>query len=184
MRSSGLTLIELLLTIAVAAILLGAAIPSFSSLLARSALSTARDDLIHSLNLARTAAIMRGTATSVCAADANRECAPSNKWEYGWLVFEDPDRDEHCADVDGDGLCDADGGQVLAHVVRTDTRITIRGNHFVGSGLSFDPLGHARWSHGTFSICDSRRVSPPGGIVIAPSGRIRSSVPTDSLSCP
>ena len=55
--TSGFTLIELMVTLAVAAILLAIAIPSFNSLLVSSRLTTAANDFVNALAIARSSAI-------------------------------------------------------------------------------------------------------------------------------
>lgn len=185
-RANGFTLIELLVSISIVVILIGAAVPAFSALIAGNEVTTARDDLMGALNLARHTAIMGGVGTAACpAVGETRRCSSGGQWSRGWLVFTDPNDDEFCSDANADGTCDADGGRLLAHVARGSSRITIRGNHFIGSGLRFDPLGHARWSHGTFSVCDPQNATPAKGIVISPSGRIRTAtaLAKDGLSC-
>jgi type IV fimbrial biogenesis protein FimT len=89
----GFTLIELMVTVAVLAILLGLAAPSFRETLLNSKTATQTNDLVAALNLAKSEANKRGFAVSVCAArDANRDsCRTANPgdWSNGWLVFTD-----------------------------------------------------------------------------------------------
>jgi len=58
-RVSGFTLIELMITITVAAILLGIAIPSFNYLTVSSKLTTTANDLVTAIGVARSEAIKR-----------------------------------------------------------------------------------------------------------------------------
>lgn len=75
----GFTLIELMVTIFVAAILLAIAIPSFRHLIASTTLSSTSNDLMSALKYARTEAINRGDRIAVTASS-------SNKWDDGWQV--------------------------------------------------------------------------------------------------
>jgi type IV fimbrial biogenesis protein FimT len=81
----GRTLLELLVALAIAAILLCAALPAGQSLLQRQQLRTAVTDLHAALDTARTLAIARG-AVVVLAPRAGA-------WEYGWTMFADHDGD-------------------------------------------------------------------------------------------
>ncbi|WP_329740512.1 GspH/FimT family pseudopilin [Dyella sp. A6] len=61
---------ELLITIAVAAVLLVIAVPSFKSLIASNELTTAANEMVGSLNLARMEAIKRNAYTQFCSDSA------------------------------------------------------------------------------------------------------------------
>lgn len=79
-RTAGFTLIELMVTIAVAAILLTIAVPGFQALVQNNRATTLANELTTALNLARSEAVRRGQMISVCAADSG------NDWEDGWRV--------------------------------------------------------------------------------------------------
>ena len=65
-RSGGFTIIELMVTLAVAAILLAIAIPSFNYLMVSNKLTTTANDIVTAVNTARITAIKRNTDVSVC----------------------------------------------------------------------------------------------------------------------
>lgn len=85
----GFTLVELAVTLAVAAILLALATPSFAELLRRNRLAAANNELVTALQIARAEALRRGRPVSVCASSDERSCAGSKDWATGWVVFED-----------------------------------------------------------------------------------------------
>lgn len=92
-RQRGFTLIELMVVVALIAILLTIASPSFSELMHRNRLAGASNELIASLQLARSEANRRGVRTVLCrsadAMAAEPTCTTSNgNWE-GWIVFVD-----------------------------------------------------------------------------------------------
>jgi type IV fimbrial biogenesis protein FimT len=92
MRQHGLTLVELLITIAVSAILLGIGVPGYSYLMDHSRLAGITNEMVGALSLARSEAIKRGIRVTVCKGDpmaATPSCQPSASWEQGWLVFVD-----------------------------------------------------------------------------------------------
>jgi type IV fimbrial biogenesis protein FimT len=75
----GFTLIELMVTIAVLAIVLGIAVPSFQEFAVRNRLAATTNELVSALALARSEAVKRATRVTVASAD----------WAGGWQVFVD-----------------------------------------------------------------------------------------------
>ncbi|MFZ5521385.1 MAG: GspH/FimT family pseudopilin [Pseudomonadota bacterium] len=101
----GLTLVELLVTLAVLALLMALGVPSFQNFLARRAVSSQTDLFMSSLRFARTEAVKSGVPVTMCittnADAASPTCsgaAGASGWASGWLIF---------ADYDGDGTVDA-----------------------------------------------------------------------------
>ena len=90
---NGFTLIELMITISIAAILVGLAVPSFGSLIEKNQITTAHNDLISALKLARNSAITHSKDTYVCELQNKNQCNTSRPfnadWSKGWLVFVD-----------------------------------------------------------------------------------------------
>lgn len=87
----GFTLIEMLVTVVILAIVIVVAIPSFYSLVQNNRSVSATNSLLFGLKLARSEAIKRGLSVSICpTADANFS-ACGNDWTQGWLVFVNPD---------------------------------------------------------------------------------------------
>ncbi len=85
----GFTLLELMVTLSIAAILLTVGVPSFNSLIKDSRLTTANNDLVSAFNIARSEAVKRGNRITVCKSDDQVSCATSNDWDQGWIVFTD-----------------------------------------------------------------------------------------------
>jgi prepilin-type N-terminal cleavage/methylation domain-containing protein len=85
----GFTLIELIVVMAVAAILLGIAMPSFRSFVQNSRLATQANSLVYSLNLARSEAIKLDTQVEVCASSDGLTCNVGGTppgFAAGWIV--------------------------------------------------------------------------------------------------
>lgn len=75
--TGGFSLVELLITLAVAAILLTLAVPSFQDYMANQRVRSASADLVSALNLARSEAVKRAADVSV---------VPTAGWANGWVV--------------------------------------------------------------------------------------------------
>ena len=91
----GVTLIELLIVVAMVAILLTVGVPSFEALANRTQVQGETDQFREAMQRARQEALSRGVAVSVCQRDNNDTCAGGDnaEWEQGWLVFVDDDND-------------------------------------------------------------------------------------------
>lgn len=84
--AGGLTLIELMTALGIAAILMAVAIPSFRNASLGSRLSASANNLLASVQLARSEAIKRNVAVTLCASADGATCAGGGGWEQGWVV--------------------------------------------------------------------------------------------------
>lgn len=161
-QAHGFTLIELMVTLSVMAILLAVAVPNFQSFILNSRITTQTNNFIMALMLARSEAVKRGSTVTVCSSTDGTSCAGSSKWEGGWLVF---------VDVNGDGVVDTgdlpvqvgqalSGGNTLKGGA-TAKRVTYSGN------------GFAAGFNDTFSLCDSRGATYSRRIILNNQGRVR-----------
>lgn len=95
MKIKAFTLIEFIITMAVAAIFIMVAVPGFYNVMQNNKITSMTNQLAASINYARLEAIKRGYRVSVCsAADASLStCGTAAQWSQGWMVFNDPDND-------------------------------------------------------------------------------------------
>ncbi len=87
---AGLTLLELLVTVAVLAIIAFIGVPSFNSLVSSYRLSTVEDGLTAAHNMARFEAIKAGETIGVCGVQnsSSTSCVSDGNWSSGWMVYE------------------------------------------------------------------------------------------------
>lgn len=98
MPQLGFTMIELLVTISIAAIMMAIAVPSFQSFLLNSRLTGHTNDLVLGMAYARSEAVKRGVNVTVCASNDQATC--SGDWEDGWIVrFINEDDEEVALEV-------------------------------------------------------------------------------------
>jgi type IV fimbrial biogenesis protein FimT len=83
---AGFTLIEMMVAIAIMAILLAIAVPSFREAGLSSELRSFSSDLLASANLARSEAIKRNAPVTLCVSAGGTSCG-SGGWEQGWIVI-------------------------------------------------------------------------------------------------
>ncbi|MBL4819035.1 MAG: GspH/FimT family pseudopilin [Deltaproteobacteria bacterium] len=86
---SGFTLLELMVTLAIAAILATVAIPGFSNLITSNRISSSVNGLLGAIHMARSEAVKLGTFVELCKKNSNSDgCTDGGNWEQGWLVRE------------------------------------------------------------------------------------------------
>jgi type IV fimbrial biogenesis protein FimT len=88
-RILGFTLIELMVTLAVAAIVLSIALPSFNASMLNNKSNALGEDFNTALNYARSEAIKRSARVSICSSDDGINCLGAADWKKGWMVFLD-----------------------------------------------------------------------------------------------
>ena len=86
-NNRGFTLIELMVTLVVAAIALSMAIPSFKSQMLNSKSIALGEDFVGALNFVRSEAVKRSTRVSLCASQDGETCA--GDWKDGFIAFVD-----------------------------------------------------------------------------------------------
>ena len=159
-RDYGFSLLELVMTIAVAALILTLGLPSFSALKARAAQRVELNALFHAVHLARKASIMRKQVVSLCPTADGATCRPGRDWSGGFLVFVNSDRDEPPELDDGEILLDR-------HLAGRYTQITANRRGF--------PLRATflRATPGTLVVSDRAGRVAPRALVVSYTGRPR-----------
>jgi type IV fimbrial biogenesis protein FimT len=160
-RHSAFTVLELLVTLTIAAILLVTGVPAFQQFTWKQHMRAAVGNLHNDLLVARSEAVLRNVSIMACPGDPQEGCTNSTDWSRGWIVFPDLNGDRQRQDEES----------LLRHtqVFEAMSISGSRGRHHV----RFLPDGSAPGSNGTIAFCG------PGGpprarkLVISNVGRIR-----------
>ncbi len=151
-KLTGFTITELLITLAVASIVMAIGIPSFTELLNRNRLTASTNQLITDLNLARSEAVKRGRQVVVRKVGANG-------WEEGWEIFADVSRNGANANVFNDNgdeiLCEPNEDCLLRQSPALALGFTLRGNNNFTNFVRYGPDGTSN-TIGSFAVCDNQ----------------------------
>lgn len=168
--SGGMTIIEMMVVVSVAAILLAVGVPNLYEFVVRNRIEAAGNEWVAALNLARSEAIKRGQRVVI------RNNAGSQNWGSGWRMF---------ADADGDNVMDA-GEEVIREAVALDSPMTLRSTRNSSPLISFRPDGRAQdglTSVYVFLLCYDGKISagvnrPRSWVVVVNElGRVRLAKP-------
>lgn len=184
-HARGFSLVELMVTIAVLAILLAIGIPSFASLIASNRLTSATNELVAALQTARTEALRRNARVTVCPA-ASGATACSGAWRDGWMAFVDP--------TPGNAPAPESANDILFRGGPLPSGIVAVANAPLSSYASFTADGASKQLNGAFlagtlrvcsistALTNDRRARD---LVLIASGRIVLTTPTGVAStCP
>jgi type IV fimbrial biogenesis protein FimT len=168
MRAGGFTLIELMITIAIVAVIAMIGIPAMGDFILNNRIRSQSGDLMAQLSQARSEAMRTASRVTVCPGTTGG-CAGS-AWESGWVAF---------IDTNSNTALDLDSGETVISVsAALDGNNTLRSAVF-STYISFSPNGWLAdppdadqpWS---FALCDSRGFGNDArAIVITVTGRIK-----------
>ncbi len=160
-RTSGVTLVELLVTVSIAFILLAVGVPSYQALVLNGRRVAVANEFVLALTYARSEAAKRNVPITVCSRATNTTCAGSLTWDNGWLVFIDSGT---AGSVD-----DADLILMVYPVLPGGT--TLRAG--ARKRVTFRSTGFSAGFFDTFRLCDRRGSAAGRSIVLSNQGRVR-----------
>ena len=160
-RTAGTTLLELLTTLTIVAVLATVAVPGLQTFHLNNQRAAVVNGFLHSLFLARSEAIKRAQIVSVCRSTDGRSCdARAGDWTRGWIVFANRDRDDPPQRDAGEDLIASSDGWPGGSI--TSNR----------RAYSFRPTTQGV-VNGTIIFCDARGSSHARAIIISHTGRPR-----------
>lgn len=83
----GFTVVELMVAVAVLAVLLALAVPNFNDASLSARLNGFANSLVASAQVARSEAIKRNRDITLCRSANGTSCAASGGWEQGWIIL-------------------------------------------------------------------------------------------------
>ncbi|VAW53474.1 Type IV fimbrial biogenesis protein FimT [hydrothermal vent metagenome] len=195
-------MIELMITLAIVAILLTVGVPSLKTFMQGNQLIASTNELVSALHIARSEAIKLNTRVSICESNDGATCGTTGNWENGWIVFVDGNgaspgdlvnTGSSCSGSNTDCLLRVHNGfndnQLTVGGVDTNTAGVINAFTFTSRGLpkisAASPAGTSQG--GVFSICsldDAGAIISSRAVTLSVSGRVRASTNTAVITCP
>lgn len=158
-RIAGFTLIELMVTLAVVAIVAAVAFPNFQETLRSNRVATTSNDLLASLALARSEAVRGTRGAGICSSANGTSCGGS--WNDGWIVWQD---------TNGNGAFSAGADQIVRYSQGRPGRMTLT---TAADGVFFDPRGRPTGAARTFGVTPTGYSSPSRNVCLSATGQAR-----------
>lgn len=90
---AGFTLIELMITLVIMAVVLAFAVPNMEGLGRDTRMTSATNSIVTVLNQARSEAVKRADTVSICPSGDQANCTNNDDWTVGWISWHDADAD-------------------------------------------------------------------------------------------
>jgi len=161
-RLAGFTLMELIIAIAILAIIIAFAIPAYAGAMARANMGAAEAAIFNSVNNATNFSFIGGTRVVLCPSSNGIVCENSFDWSRGWLVFEDKNANRE-RDSDDRKLASVEEISPDLHILTSEGRTRIA---FQSGGGNFGSNAH-------FKLCDHRSPQRARSLFLSNTGRIR-----------
>jgi type IV fimbrial biogenesis protein FimT len=165
--AAGITLIELMIIIAIVAVLGLFTVNGIASMVHKSRGGLAGINLVDSLTQARSLAIMRESDVVLCPSSDGSSCLKSDHWESGWIAFGDVREDGERRGSEPVLIAQGALGAKV-HLVSSEGRTRLR----------FQPTGSNGGSNVTLTLCDGRGPKYATSWILSNLGRLHSAPAT------
>jgi type IV fimbrial biogenesis protein FimT len=156
----GFSLFELVMTVALAALVLALGVPSFGGIVANNRLKVEVDALFHAVHLARKSSIVRRRVVTLCPSPDGRSCEPGLDWSKGWIMFVNTDRDQPAVRDENEPVLQHHPVDEQARIMSNRKSFSLRSTQ-------------QRATNGTLVFCDRSGRGTARALVVSYTGRPR-----------
>lgn len=161
LRQRGFTLLELISSISITAVLTTTAIPAFSGLLQRNRITTEINTFVSHLHYARSEAVKRGERVVICRSADGQNCARTEGWHKGWITFADNNANR---ELDaGESLLRVEAGEENGILITSGRRRRV----------VYQSTGFSPGTNGTYTFCDPEYPDLAKAVILSNTGRPR-----------
>jgi type IV fimbrial biogenesis protein FimT len=143
MRANGLTLIELLMTLTIVAVIAMAGVPALQDFIMSQRMTSQLNGFVHAVFLAKQSAHSRQAETVICKSPTGLYCEPDADWTDGWLMF---------VNLNQNRPASVDASEPILAVGNAFRHGSIRANRREFIFRAFE----IRSTNGTLVFCDAR----------------------------
>jgi type IV fimbrial biogenesis protein FimT len=154
--------IELMITVAIIAILMMVSAPSLRDVIRNARMTSLANDLMTDLSLARGEAVKRGVRISMCTSNTGTACT-NTEWRHGWIIFAEADTTGTQGKVDTNDVILKVSPKINGADETPPTLVTSANNLVeTGSYVNFRPSGVTTPGGALtpaihFYVCDARK---------------------------
>lgn len=164
-QQTGFTLAELMTTLGVLSISMAIAVPGYKQLVQNNRRTTAVNEFVSTLHVARSLAITRNAQVTICPSSNGQQCA-ATAWRSGWIWFADQDRNRQ-----------VNGAETVAGARAASPHLEISSENFP-TFIAYRPNGRVAGATladntGQFLFCDDRGPDEARLLDISTSGEPR-----------
>jgi type IV fimbrial biogenesis protein FimT len=158
---SGISLIELLVTLAIVAIVLAWGSPSLKNSILNARRAAAVNAFLHTLYSARSESLLHVQFVSVCPSPDQEQCSADRAdWAAGWISFINEDRDQPAHVDPGERVLTRHAALEGVRILANRESLVFRHDSFTGTTASF-------------FFCDERGGAEARAVIVSQTGRPR-----------
>ena len=176
-NSRGMTLLELLTSLFIIAIVTTLGVPSIQSILNYNRVATSINTLSRSIAFGRIQAVNHNRHMVMCKSSDQRNCTNKGSWQQGWIIYEDDDLSRKREEEE----------KIIYAQSKLADNLYIKYAGFRSSNfITFRPSG-VTLMNGTFTFCIYGQPETQKAVILSKTGRIyisKTGYDGKQLKCP